>query len=70
MGWKDSNHSTLHNISRFGCWNVRTINGREQELVEEMKRCWLEVSGVSKAQRSLGLRPHCLAARPQRPAAG
>ena len=30
------------NISRFGCWNVRTMNGREQELVAEMEKYRLE----------------------------
>ena len=34
MGGRDRNHSALDNISRFGCWNVRTMNGREQELEE------------------------------------
>ena len=57
MGGRDRNHSTLDNISRFGCWNVRTMNGREQELVEKMKRCRLEVLGVSEAKvRGNGVR--------------
>ena len=51
------NHSVFDNISRFGCWNVRTMNGREQELVEEMKRCRLEVLGVSETKvRGNGVR--------------
>ena len=50
MGGSDRNHGALDNISRFGCWNVRIMNGREQELVEEMKRCRLEVLGVSEAK--------------------
>ena len=48
MSGRDRNHSTLDNISRFGCWNVRAMNGRGQELVEEIKRCRLEVFGVSE----------------------
>ena len=35
-------------ISRFGCWNVRTMNGREQELFAEMEKYRLEVLGVYK----------------------
>ena len=57
MGGRDRNHSALDNISRFGFWIVRTMNGREQELVEEMKRCRLEVLGVSEAKvRGNGVR--------------
>ena len=57
MGGRDRNHSALDNISRFGCWNVRTMNGRKQELVEEMRRCRLEVLGVSEAKvRGNGVR--------------
>ena len=26
------------NLSRFGCWNERTMSSREQELVAEMKK--------------------------------
>ena len=37
-------------MSRFGCWNVRTMSGREEELVDEMKRYGLKVLGVSKAK--------------------
>ena len=39
MGGRGRNHSALDNSSRFSRWNVRTMNGREQELVEEMTRC-------------------------------
>ena len=38
------------NITRFGCWNVRTMSGREEELIGEMKRYGLEVLGVSEAR--------------------
>ena len=47
----------MSDISRFGCWNVRTLNGREQELVAEMKKYRLEVLGVSEAKvRGNGMR--------------
>ena len=42
--WNQANH-LYSNISRF---SVRTMNGREQELVTEMKNYWLEVLGVVK----------------------
>ena len=38
------------NITRFGCWNVRTMSGREEELIGEMKRYGLEVLRVSEAR--------------------
>ena len=38
------------NVSRFGCWNVRTMSGREEELVDEMKRYGLKVLGVSETK--------------------
>ena len=36
----DLDGDLVGNLSRFGCWNVRTLtmNGREQELVAEMKK--------------------------------
>ena len=39
--------SDFESISRFGRWNVTTMNGREHELVEEMKKYRLKVLGVS-----------------------
>ena len=39
--------SCIHGI--IGCWNVRTMSGREEELIDEMKRYGLEVLGVSEA---------------------
>ena len=33
---------------RFGAWNVRSLRGREEELVEEMVKYRLEVLGVAK----------------------
>ena len=45
---KDNNNNLGSNISRFGCWNVRTMNDREQELVAEMEKHRLEVLGVHK----------------------
>ena len=37
-------------IKRFGCWNVRSMNGKEEELVAEMKKNRLEVLGVSETK--------------------
>ena len=37
-------------IKRFGCWNVRSMNGKEEELVAEMKKYRLEVLGVSETK--------------------
>ena len=37
------------NVKRFGCWNVRSVNGRE-ELFTEMKKYRLEVLGVSETK--------------------
>ena len=42
--------SMNRNITRFGCWNVRTMSGREEELIDEMKRYGLKVLGVSEAR--------------------
>ena len=57
MSGKGTNHrddkysgSVDSNVNRFECWNVRTMSGREEELVDEMKRCGLEVLGVSEAK--------------------
>ena len=37
------------NVKRFGCWNVRSVNSRE-ELFTEMKKYRLEVLGVSETK--------------------
>ena len=37
-------------IKRFGCWNVRSMNSKEEELVAEMKKYRLEVLGVSETK--------------------
>ena len=37
------------NVKRFGCWNVRSVNGRE-ELFTDMKKYWLEILGVSETK--------------------
>ena len=37
-------------IKRFRCWNVRSINGKEEELVAEMKKYQLEVLGLSETK--------------------
>ena len=45
MSGKRTNHrddkyggSLDSTVNRFGCWNIRTMSGREEELVDEMKR--------------------------------
>ena len=38
------------NLHRIGTWNVRSLNGREQELIGEMKRYDLGVLGVSETR--------------------
>ena len=44
-------HSVMdRNLCRFGSWNVRTMSGREEELVDEMRKYGLEVLGVSEAK--------------------
>ena len=57
MSGKCTNHSDDRysssldsTVSRFGCWNVRTMSGREEELADEMKRYGLKVLGVSEAK--------------------
>ena len=37
-------------LHRIGTWNVRSLNGREQELIGEMKRYDLGVLGVSETR--------------------
>ena len=37
------------NVKRFGCWNVRSVNSRE-ELFTEMKKHRLKVLGVSETK--------------------
>ena len=41
------------NVNRLGCWNVRTMSGSEEELVDEMKRYGLEVLGEAKVRRTM-----------------
>ena len=36
------------NVKRFGCWNVRSMIGKEEELVVEMKKYRLEILRVSE----------------------
>ena len=45
MSGKCTNHrddkysgSLDSNVNRFECWNVRTMSGREEEFIDEMKR--------------------------------
>ena len=35
---------------RFGTWNVRSLTGKEMELIEEMKKYKLNVLGVSEGK--------------------
>ena len=43
--------SNMHrNESRFGYWNISTMSGREEELVDKMQKYVLDVLGVSKAK--------------------
>ena len=57
MSAKDSGSGLDGNLSRFGYWNVRKMNGREQELVEEMKKYRLDILGISEAKvRGKGVR--------------
>ena len=35
---------------RFGAWNVRSLRGREEELLEEMEKYKLEILGVSETK--------------------
>ena len=37
-------------LYRIGAWNVRSLKGKEQELIEEMKRYILGVLGVSETR--------------------
>ena len=50
MGGRNRDCSNFESISRFGCWNVTTMNGRELELVQEMKKYCLEVLSVSETK--------------------
>ena len=46
----NDNKSLVWEQLRFGAWNIRTMSGREVELVEEMKKYRLEMLGVSEAK--------------------
>ena len=37
-------------IKRFGCWNVRSMNGKKEELGTEMKTYRPEVLGVNETK--------------------
>ena len=36
---------------RFGTWNIKTINGKEVELIQEMKDHKMEILGLSEVKR-------------------
>ena len=40
-----------HRILLLGNWNVLTLTGKELELVEEAKKCYLDIVGVSSTKR-------------------
>lgn len=50
----NSNKSMVREQLRFGAWNIRTMRGRESELMDEMKKNRLKMLGVSetKARRN------------------
>ena len=35
----------------IGTWNIKTINGKEEELVEEMRKYKTEILGLSETKR-------------------
>ena len=46
----DPNLGNNNDCYRFGTWNVRSLTGKEVELVEEMKRYRFDVLGVSEGR--------------------
>ena len=46
----DPNSGNNNDCYRFGTWNVRSLTGKEVELVEEIKRYRLDVLGVSEGK--------------------
>ena len=46
----NNNTSLVWEQLGFGAWNIRTMSGREVELVEEIKKHRLEMLGVSEAK--------------------
>ena len=47
---EDSKLGNSKDCYRFGTWNVRTLTGKELELIAEMKRYRLDVLGVSEGK--------------------
>ena len=45
-----SNNYMNKNLSRFSCWNIRTMSCREEKLVDKMQKYGLKVLGVSEAK--------------------
>ena len=43
--------SQSDDLFRMGTWNVHSLKGKEQELIEEMKRYDLGVLGVSETRQ-------------------
>lgn len=44
-------HSQWKRKLRFGTWNIKTINGKEVELIQEMKDRKMEILGLSEVKR-------------------
>ncbi|KAI5708164.1 hypothetical protein M8J77_017213 [Diaphorina citri] len=36
---------------RFGTWNIKTLNGKEEELVEEMMKYKVQIMGLSEVKK-------------------
>ena len=35
---------------RFGTWNIKTMNNKEEEVIEEMKRYKMSILGLSEVE--------------------
>ena len=44
-------HSQWKRKLRFGTWNIKTINGKEIELIQEMKDWKIEIFGLSEVKK-------------------
>ena len=36
---------------RFGTWNIKTMNNKEEEVIEEMKRYKMSILGLSEVKK-------------------
>lgn len=39
-------------IVKLGTWNVKNINGREEEIIKEMKRYNIDCMGVTETKKT------------------